>query len=156
MTLPREGVAKGMMMRVRMRMRRRRRRKKKALEARVKQQAREAPQEERERARAIRSGTELEVETGQLHLRVERDRGEEKRWQSGQEEGLWGGEEGAEWQQLIQGGTPEGMVDLWGSREAAADWRTGRASVGKVMKSALQGGTQQQEQRNESQNPGQN
>lgn len=67
-------------------------------------------------------------------------------------EGQWEGGEVAEWQPSTQEGTGEGKKALWGSREEAADPKTRRLSVERVMKDQLLlVGTRQQGLRNSSQ-----
>lgn len=69
-----------------------------------------------------------------------------------QEEGELEGGAGAEWRQSAQEDMPEGKGDLWGPGEEAADWMTGKASVGWVTEGTLHQGTQQQGRRSESRN----
>lgn len=79
-------------------------------------------------------GRESEEETEQWHLRMERGTVEERHHKRGWGEGQSEGGEVVEWQQLTQEGRAEGKKALWGSREEAADQRTGRLPGEGVMK----------------------
>lgn len=73
-------------------------------------------------------GREWEEETEQWCLRTERDTAEGRHQKRSGREGRLEGGEVVEWQQLTQEGRGEGKKALWGSREEAADQRTGRLS----------------------------
>lgn len=116
----------------------------------VRRQTQEAPRGGWEMARETLWGKELEVGTGQQHLRVGRGTARKREV----EEEWWAGVEGAGWQRLTQGGRAEGTRGVLGSRVEAAAGKKGRASGGQERKEKHQARTQQQRQANQSPDEG--